>query len=157
MMNINKGNQNGFTLIEVLIGITVFAIGILALTIMQVGAVKGNSSASGLTEASTVGQDKLEELLALDYDDPVIDDTDVTDDGTVGLIWLNDATAVTVATAAGSIDTFLGTTNIQYNIFWYVAVNNPFTNTKTIRVIVNWNEQGRQRTVTLDTLKNEDA
>ena len=145
MMNIKKGNQNGFTLIEVLIGITVFAIGILALTIMQIGAVKGNSSAGSLTEASTVGQDKMEELMSLNYLDPLLDDTD--GDGTAGL---NDAAIAT----ADRTDTYTGTTNIQYNIFWNIAVDNPFTNTKTLRVLVNWNERGRQRTVTMDSLKN---
>ena len=159
MMNIKKGNQNGFTLIEVLIGITVFAIGILALTIMQIGAVKGNSSAGSLTEASTVGQDKLEELMTLDYAN-VVDlndddgdgtgqDTDgdgVDDDG--GNFGLDD-----LASPDGTAQ-YQGTTNIQYNIFWNIAVDHPFPNTKTIRLIVNWNERGRLRTVTFDSLKN---
>ena len=149
MNKITLNNQNGFTLIEVLIGITVFAIGILALTIMQVGAVKGNSSAGDLTEASTIGQDRLEALMTLDYLDPALNDTD--GDGTAGL---NHATAAT----ADSNDTYTGTTNIQYNIFWNIAVDPPtFTDTKAIRVFVIWNENGRLRTVTFDSLKNIDT
>jgi len=149
MNKITLNNQNGFTLIEVLIGITVFAIGILALTIMQVGAVKGNSSAGNLTEASAIGQDRLEDLLGLDYMDANLDDDDL--DGTAGL---NDATAGT----ADGTDTYTSTTGVNYNIFWNIAVDPPtFTDTKAIRVFVIWNEQGRLRTVTFDSLKNIDT
>ncbi len=76
----NKKNQSGFTLIEVLIGMTVFAIGILGVAAMQLSAMKGNSYASHLTEASTITQNKIEELILLNYDDHVLFDDDRDDD-----------------------------------------------------------------------------
>ncbi len=170
MNKITLNNQNGFTLIEVLIGITVFAIGILALTIMQVGAVKGNSSAGNLTEASTIGQDRLEVLLGLDYMDANLDDDDLDgtsqdsdgdgDDDDGGDFGLNEVPLPqppppAVPGNADGTDTYTSTTGVIYDIFWNIAVNDPpFTNTKTIRVFVIWNENGRLRTVTFDSLKN---
>ena len=40
------GGQDGFTLIEVMIAVAVFAIGILSLSVMQTSAINGNASAN---------------------------------------------------------------------------------------------------------------
>jgi type IV pilus assembly protein PilV len=60
--------EKGFTLVEVLIAITIFAFGILGVASMQIAAMKGNSSARDLTEASTLGSDQLEKLMLSSYD-----------------------------------------------------------------------------------------
>ncbi|MBW1836899.1 MAG: prepilin-type N-terminal cleavage/methylation domain-containing protein [Deltaproteobacteria bacterium] len=60
--------EKGFTLVEVLIAITIFAYGILAVAGMQIASMKGNTSARDLTEASTVGSDQLEKLMLSAYD-----------------------------------------------------------------------------------------
>ena len=60
--------EKGFTLVEVLIAITIFAYGIMAVAGMQIAAMKGNTSARDLTEASTVGSDQLEKLMLSAYD-----------------------------------------------------------------------------------------
>ena len=62
--------HQGFTLIEVLIAMAVFAIGILAIFSMQVTSISSNALARGLTENYTGAMDKVEELLALQYNDP---------------------------------------------------------------------------------------
>lgn len=59
--------EGGFTLIEVLIALTIFAVGLLAVAAMQVSAVKVNSTAGKITTLSTFGMDKVEELSALPY------------------------------------------------------------------------------------------
>lgn len=63
-----NGNQ-GYTLIEILIAMAVFAIGILAIFSMQITSTGSNALARGLTENYTAAVDKTEELLALPYDD----------------------------------------------------------------------------------------
>jgi len=60
-------NEKGFTLIEVIIAIAILSVGLLALASMQVAAIKGNAHANRLTEATTLAQDKVEELISLQY------------------------------------------------------------------------------------------
>jgi type IV pilus assembly protein PilV len=67
---IKPKKDEGFTLIEVLIAISIFAIGLLAVAAMQTSAIRGNFSAGRLTEVNTWGMDKLEELMGLPYLDP---------------------------------------------------------------------------------------
>jgi len=62
--------EDGFTLIEVLIALTIFAVGLLAVAAMQNSAVLMNSNAGKLTNLSTWGMDKIEELSSLPYDNP---------------------------------------------------------------------------------------
>ena len=79
-MNHTQNNQNnrlelnhGYTLIEVLIAMAIFAIGILAIFSMQITSTGSNALARGLTENYTAAMDKVEELLALPYDDADLD------------------------------------------------------------------------------------
>jgi len=65
--------DEGFTLIEVLIAISIFAVGLLAVAAMQTSAIQVNSSAAQLTELNTWGMDKLEQLMGLPYTDPLLD------------------------------------------------------------------------------------
>lgn len=60
-------NTKGFTLIEVLIGLVILAIGILAIAGMQIVSIKGNFFSSNLTQATVLGQEKLEELKNIPY------------------------------------------------------------------------------------------
>ena len=64
-----SGNQQGFTIIEVLIAMAIFAIGILAVAALQVTAVKGNTSAANVTSNTFVGEDRVESLMFAEYDD----------------------------------------------------------------------------------------
>ena len=63
-----KPRQSGFTILEVMIAISILAIGLLAVFSGQNMAIRGNDRASHLTEGMTLAQDKMEELLALPYD-----------------------------------------------------------------------------------------
>lgn len=57
----------GFTLIEVLIVMAIFSIGILAVATMQVTATKGNASARRITEATALAETLIENLMQLSY------------------------------------------------------------------------------------------
>jgi type IV pilus assembly protein PilV len=61
-------NTKGFTLIEVLVGLILLAIGLLAIAGMQITSVRGNFFSHYLTQASYVVQDRLEFLDNLPYD-----------------------------------------------------------------------------------------
>jgi len=142
-------NQQGFTLIEILIAITIFSIGILAVAVMQVSSIKGNSFANGLTEAVTLAQDKMEELMSLDYGDNDLLDVDLN--GAAGL-----AETVNADDSINADGSNPGQgTNARYDVFWNIADNTPFAHTKTISVITTWTEEGRERRVTLNWVKQE--
>ena len=65
-MSIESRNPSGFSLIEVLIGLSLLAIALLAIGGMQSTSIRGNAFSSGMMQASVFGQDGLEILKGLD-------------------------------------------------------------------------------------------
>ena len=63
-----KRGQQGFTLIEVLIALAIFSVGMLAVGAMQITSTNSNASARIHTEEYTWVVDQIERLTALDYD-----------------------------------------------------------------------------------------
>jgi len=59
--------RKGFTLTEVLIGLVILAVGLLAIAAMQVTSIKSGYFSSHVTEATIFAQDKLEHLKNLSY------------------------------------------------------------------------------------------
>lgn len=66
------GRQRGFSLIEVLIGLTFLAIGLLAIAALQTTSIRGNFFSNNLTLATYVAQDRLEFLKNLPLDSPAL-------------------------------------------------------------------------------------
>ena len=69
MLSGKKGRQ-GFTLMEVLIALAIFSLGILAIGTMQINSANSNTGARIHTEESTWLVDRIERMAALSYDDP---------------------------------------------------------------------------------------
>lgn len=66
-------NQSGFTMIEVLIAMALFMIGILSLSGLQATCINGNASARIQTEATAVGTQMVEQLRMLPKDHSDLD------------------------------------------------------------------------------------
>lgn len=64
--------QTGFSLIEVVVALAVFSIGLLAIFSMQFSAIKTNAVGRGVTENITVATDKVEQLMSMAYDHPAL-------------------------------------------------------------------------------------
>lgn len=66
-------NPKGFSLLEVLIGLVILTIGILAIAGMQMTSIKGTSFSNRLSQAATIAQEGLEFLKSLPINDPRLD------------------------------------------------------------------------------------
>jgi type II secretion system protein I len=64
-------SDNGFTLIEVLVAMTIFAVGILAVMSMQSTSTGSNARAVQITKAASFSADRVEAILSLPYADLV--------------------------------------------------------------------------------------
>ena len=102
-MNKFKKNQ-GYTLVEVLIAMAIFALGFLSLATIQIKSIRQNASAQMYTEATTMAAESMERLISLPYDHLDLDQNANPHSMTTG----------------------------GYTIMWNVQADNPVTATKTI-------------------------
>lgn len=66
---VKKCNEQGFTIIEALIGIAIFSIGLLAIATLTISSINGNATARRVMESSAFASDRIERLMAVDYED----------------------------------------------------------------------------------------
>jgi prepilin-type N-terminal cleavage/methylation domain-containing protein len=139
-------NSKGFTLLEILIALFVFAVGILGVATMQISSISENSHALRITEAATIGASELEGLMSVSYSDASL--TDNSNLGTnAGVTGLDNTDQAGALADAGPV--VQGT----YTLFWNVADDYPILGTKTIRMIVRRNDKGVQREISQDFMK----
>lgn len=69
LKSFQKTDEKGFTLIEALIALAIFSIGILGVATMQITAMNSNTMARLQTEAAALAVDKMEELHRFNYTD----------------------------------------------------------------------------------------
>lgn len=140
----SSNRQKGFTLIEVLIAVTLLVIGILAVASMQVTSLQGNSLAIRVTEASSWAGDAQETLMARAYTH-----ADLVDDNGNGFAGLDDTDAVGSLADGGPV------VHGDFTVFWNIANDYPVFGCKTIRVIVQRRDFLFMRTTSLDFIKME--
>jgi prepilin-type N-terminal cleavage/methylation domain-containing protein len=153
-------NDYGFTLVEVMIAMTILAIGILGVSMMQISAVRGNSLANGTTEAVTIAQDRMERFITAAFDDPDLDDKNGDGDGGLDrpsrVDVLNGGNRLLDAGGADQPDYAVQvnpSTGRSYFVYWNVTPG-PGLDAKTIRVIAAWNSNKGMQRMTLDYIKN---
>jgi type IV pilus assembly protein PilV len=121
----NLAKREGFTLIEVLVGLVILAVGLLAIAGMLLTTVKGNYFSNHLTQASYVAQDRLEFLKTIAITDNAL---------TAGT---HPEQAVTISGQA-------------FNRSYTVVVNGSL---RTITYTVTWND-GRDHSVSFTTMRS---
>jgi type IV pilus assembly protein PilV len=67
-----KKNQ-GYTLVEVLIAMAIFAVGFLALASLQIRSISQNASSRMATDATTMAVESMERLISLPYNHAELD------------------------------------------------------------------------------------
>jgi type IV pilus modification protein PilV len=80
-----SSTEAGFTLIEVMVSLVIFAFGILAVLGMQVTAIRGGHQSQNLSEAASAGANMIETLISQDY--ATLADGNDTVDGKYTLTW----------------------------------------------------------------------
>ena len=124
--------EKGFTLLEVMIAITILAFGILAVASMQTSSIYGNSVANRLTEGTSCAGNKMEELLT-------IPDTDAQlSSGTHG--------PETVMSGVSRFD-------VNWEVIDSVDPSNPLEDAKLIIVTVKWHDKGNRKSTQLRCIR----
>jgi type IV pilus modification protein PilV len=103
--------QDGFTLMEVLVAMLLLTIGLLGVANLTIGVIKGNSYSKNVTTATVVAQQQIEQAQRLGY----------TNSNSL----------------AGSATVSMGGTSFTRNTT--VTDGSPATNMKSVSVAVSWN------------------
>ena len=122
----SKSNNRGFSLIEVMIALAIFSIGILGVASMQILSVNYNSHARRTTEGTSWGVERMESLMTLPYADALLDP-----------IVNNPHTE----------------TRGIYNITWNVTDN---VDNKAINMTVSWTVRGVTKNILFNYVKPQD-
>lgn len=64
-----SASSQGVSLIEVLVALVIFSVGILAVALMQIRSTSGIAAAGNVSANVAVSIDQIEKLLTLDYND----------------------------------------------------------------------------------------
>ena len=127
--NIIKGNQSGFTLIEVLISIGILGVGIMAISLMQAHFAGGNSQSRQFIRATDIAMNQIETL------------SNITDPSNANL-------------NTGNYTTIINTYERNYTLSWTVTDTDPNDGLLSINVSVSWNDNGLVRTLNFPWVKS---
>lgn len=111
--------ESGFTLIEVLIGISIFAIGMLAVARMQMLTVRNTSVGNFTSQATMLAHQKMEELKTMafaDLNNEVENDIDEEGNTGTGGVYNRTTTITTPAAPLGD-----HARQIQVQVQWNAA------------------------------------
>ncbi len=131
----NRDQRRGMSMIEVMIAIAVLSFGILAMTIMQLEALRQGGAGRHTTDAAAVGRTYLEQAHRLPFN---------TLDGLKDTGWLVPAWAG----ARSSFDTAVaapgGATAIEhsYGVTWRITTVAATTCVLDVEMQVSWSENG---------------
>ena len=116
-----SNNEKGVTMIEILMAMSILAVGILAVVAMQTASAKGNLTSLMSTDGLNEAVNQLETLMDRDWDH-------------ADLASGNNPHSVSQG---------------QYTITWNVTDDAVINNTKTINMTVTWSNWGLQKRISV--------
>ena len=133
-----RRNSRGFSLIEVLVAITILTVGILVVSQMVVTGIQINAEEHQRMYARVVMARMFDYLTSLPYDHAFLEDIDSDPND------LDDWTS-----SADFTSTYTDSVaNFSYLIRWNVADNTPEANIKTVRVHTLWGPDYKKKLTT---------
>lgn len=120
----------GFTLLEVLIAISILTIGLLGVASMQASAIRGNYFSDNTTTALCLAEDKMEDLMGRDFDDADLVDTTAANNGNLDSITTVDFQET--VNEAGQV-----VAGGEYRRIWNIA-DSADPQMKTVTVVITW-------------------
>ena len=114
-------DQNGFTILEVLIAVTILAIGFMGYMMLLTTSIGSRSFAAEMNRATLVGSGFLDEILLADFSS-------------------NDL-------QAGQHQTAKSMGNRVVTINWTVYDNCPTSLTKLVQITAQWTENNKTKTL----------
>ena len=116
------GPNAGFTLVESMLTLAIMSVGLLALAGLQITALRGNDLSRRMTTAVSIAEQRLEQLKNTPY-------TNIQ------------AEAASEVTAS----------NLHFTR-QVTVTNGPLPNTKSVSVLVSWQDQSKTHTLPLATI-----
>jgi prepilin-type N-terminal cleavage/methylation domain-containing protein len=134
-----ENGEKGFTLVELLIALVIFSVGIAGAARMHVAAVTGNMYSMQLTNAVDVAQVQAERLQDINYTVEQVTDG-VADDGAADLL----------EPGGRKYGTVQRIQNVDYTPSWTVQNVNSDSRLMNVSMQVTWNEKDQLKTYTMN-------
>ncbi len=126
-----RAKNDGFSLIEVLVSLTILAVGLLALALLQTTAIKGNETANKSTVATELAQEMLEQFRRVGWAN-VLSQANTTA--------FNASTTPVYASLPGAAGNSVTVRGTAYYRIWRVDPNVANATLKTITVWTCWQD-----------------
>jgi prepilin-type N-terminal cleavage/methylation domain-containing protein len=130
-----ENGKQGFTLIELMIALVIFSVGIAGAARMHVAAIAGNMYSMQLTNAVDVAQTQAERLQDIDYTVAQVTDG-AADDGAADLLEPGNRKYGTTQRIQ----------NVDYTPSWTVQSVNNDSRLMNVSMQVSWNEKETLKT-----------
>lgn len=117
-------SSKGFTLIELVVALLIFSIGVLGFMKMQGESIRGNAFSQQMSTALSLAQDKAEELVQLDYK--------------------NGSTRIGSGSASASRN------GVAYDLAWTVSSMGSATAPSAVDLTVIWHEKLFEHRISLN-------
>ena len=129
-------DKKGFSILEILVAITILGIGIMGLATLQSRGIRGNDLGNRTSQAIALAQDKLEELI------------NTSRSTTFPAGTTNDTNNPVDETGSGGG---------MFTRSWKIQDDTPVTNAETVGVTVGSNDIGRQHNIAVNGIITSDS